>query len=67
MAKGIRLTEDDYIRFYPLWKPIEIQNEFHPYSQTKTLQDLIRKHGKGDTKTLQRAFKSVRTSITPKG
>jgi len=25
------------------------------------------KHGKGDTKALQKAFKSVRTSITPKG
>ena len=34
---------------------------------TKTLQDLIRKHGKSDTKALQKAFKSVRTSITPKG
>jgi len=34
---------------------------------TKTLQDLMRKHGKSDTKALQKAFKSVRTSITPKG
>jgi uncharacterized membrane protein len=34
---------------------------------TKTLQDLMRKHGKSDTKKLQKAFKSVRTSITPKG
>lgn len=36
MAKGIRLTEDDYIRLYPLWKPIEIQNEFHPHSHCES-------------------------------
>jgi hypothetical protein len=34
---------------------------------TKTLQELMRKHGKSDTKKLQKAFKSVRTSITQKG
>ena len=34
---------------------------------TKTLQDLMRKHGKSDMKALQKAYKSVRTSITPKG
>ena len=30
---------------------------------TKTLQDLIRKYGKGDTKALQKAYKSIRTSV----
>lgn len=34
---------------------------------TRTLQGLIRKHGKGDTKTLQKAFKAVRTGVTTKG
>ena len=34
---------------------------------TKTLQDLMRKHGKSDMKALQKAYKSVRTSITSKG
>lgn len=31
---------------------------------TQTLQDLMRKHGKSDTKALQKAYKSVRPSIT---
>ena len=34
---------------------------------TRTLQALIRKHGKGDTKGLQKAFKAVRTQVTTKG
>jgi hypothetical protein len=34
---------------------------------TKTLQDLMRKYGKGDTKALQKAYKSVRTSVDIKG
>jgi len=31
-----------------------------------TLQALIRKHGKGDAKGLQRAYKAVRTSVSVK-
>lgn len=34
---------------------------------TRTLQDLMRKHGSSDTKSLQKACKSIRTSITPEG
>jgi hypothetical protein len=30
---------------------------------TGTLQALIRKHGKGDTQTLQKAFKAIRTGV----
>jgi hypothetical protein len=33
----------------------------------RTLQDLIRKHGKGDTKALQKAYKSVRILVDIKG
>ena len=36
MAKGIRLTEDDYIKLYPLWKPLEIQNEYHPHAHCES-------------------------------
>mgnify|MGYP006083377165 CR=1 FL=1 len=32
-----------------------------------TLQEMMRKHGKGNTKALQKAYKSVRTSIQAKG
>ena len=31
-----------------------------------TLQALMRKHGKGNTKSLQKAFKGVRTSLQAK-
>jgi hypothetical protein len=34
---------------------------------TRTLQDLIRKHGRSDTKALQKAFKAIRTKVTTKG
>ncbi len=28
MSERIRLSEDDYIKLYPLWRPIDIQKEF---------------------------------------
>ena len=34
---------------------------------TKTLQDLIRKHGNGNTKQLQKAYKAVRIKTSAKG
>jgi hypothetical protein len=34
---------------------------------TRTLQGLIRKHGRSDTKALQKAFKAIRTKVTTKG
>lgn len=37
----------------------KVLNDFE--GLTRTLQGLIRKHGKGDTKGLQKAFKAVRT------
>jgi hypothetical protein len=30
---------------------------------TNTLQDLMRKHGRSDTKALQKAYKAVRTQV----
>jgi len=31
-----------------------------------TLQAMIRKHGKGDSKGLQKAYKAIRTSVSVK-
>ena len=36
MTNGIRLTEDDYIKLYPLWKPLEIQNEYPPHAHCES-------------------------------
>ena len=34
---------------------------------TRTLQGLIKKYGKGDTKGLQKAYKAIRTNVSTKG
>ena len=43
----------------------KVLNDFE--ALTRTLQGLIRKHGRGDTKGLQKAFKAVRTGVNITG
>ncbi len=57
MTNGIRLTEDDYIKLYPLWKPLDIQNEFNPHAHCES--QIRNYYRRLKYSTQGRAYKSI--------
>ena len=70
MSERIRLSEDDYIKLYPLWRPIDIQKEFqfhaHCESQIRNYYRRLKYGTQGKAyKSLIKAYMNDRPETVP--